>query len=65
MDKLKNTLIEMNLINFEDVLITILVIHFLFTNYFDKKDEYKLIINKSRKYLLENQIIYEEISKLI
>ena len=65
-DKLKTTLIEMNLTkNFEDVLITILVIHFLLTIYQNKKDEYKLIVNKSRKYLLKNQIIYEEVATLL
>ena len=64
-DKLNTSLKEMNLKNFEDVFITILVIYFLFTIHQNKKDEYKLIVNKSRKYLLKNQIIYEEVATLL
>ena len=64
-DKLNTSLKEMNLKNFEDFLITILVIHFLFAIHQNKKDEYKLIVNKSIKYLQNNKIKYEDIAKLI
>ena len=40
---------------------TILVIYYLNTDYFDKINEYILIINKAKKYLLNQGVKYEEI----
>ena len=42
---------------------TILVIYYLNTEYSDKLDEYKLIISKAKKYLLNQGIQYEDIIK--
>ena len=44
---------------------TILVIYYLNTDYFDKINEYILIINKAKKYLLNQGIKYEDIIKEI
>ena len=42
---------------------TILVIYYLNTKYFDKLNEYRLIINKANKFLLNQGIKYEDIIK--
>ena len=42
---------------------TILVIYYLNIEYSDKLDEYKLIISKAKKYLLNQGIQYEDIIK--
>ena len=42
---------------------TILVIYYLNTDYSDKINEYELIINKAKKYLLNQGIKYEDIIK--
>ena len=44
---------------------TILVIYFLNTEYYDKIDNYKLIINKAEKYLMNQGIQYKDIIKLL
>ena len=44
---------------------TILVIYFLNTEYYDKIDDYKLIINKAEKYLMNQGIQYKDIIKLL
>ena len=40
-----------------------MVIYYLNTEYSDKLDEYKLIISKAKKYLLNQGIQYEDIIK--
>ena len=40
---------------------TVLVIYYLNTNYSDKINEYKFIINKAKKYLINQGIKYEDI----
>ena len=44
-----------------NLLFTILVIYYLKTNYLERLDEFKLIINKAIKYLKRNGIKYENI----
>ena len=44
---------------------TILVIYFLNTEYYDKIDNYKLIINKAEKYLMNQGIQYKDIIKFL
>ena len=44
---------------------TILVIYYLNNNFSEKMDEYKLIIHKGKKYLLNQGIQYDEFIKEI
>ena len=42
------------------ILYTILVIYYLMTNYSDKLNDYRLVINKAKKYLMSQGVNYEE-----
>ena len=49
----------------QDIIITILVLHFLLKNKDINRLEYKLIINKSLEYLKSFEIDYNEIKKAL
>ena len=49
--------------NNDKIKYTIIVIYYLNTKYSDKLNEYKLIINKAKKFLFNQGIIYEDIIK--
>ena len=42
------------------IIYTIVVIYFLMTKHSDKLNEYKLIINKAKKFLMSQGIKYED-----
>lgn len=47
----------------EDLILTIIIIHYLYSRYSSLKDEFFLISNKAKKYLLSNGVNYEDISQ--
>ena len=51
----------LNLKEKEKIFYTILIIFYLSTNFKDKVEEYKLVLNKAKKYLNKSGIIYDKI----
>ena len=66
-DKICNKVKELclNQDQLENIIYTILVIYYLENKHSDKLNDYKLIINKAKQFLLNQKINYEEFIKYI
>ena len=62
-NKINNIIIKLNKEEKTKIKYTILVIYYLNSFHSDKLNEYKLIINKAKKFLINQGIKYEDIIK--